>query len=223
MRYEFVVVYRVDMEEIEDDILCPDGGLIEEQRLVNMMNNINKNGDIISTTSSLKAVLKAEKGNGDEAMNRVVWCRNQHDMERKKRKWFGRRKEDGGMMFKGMPIQDMYTENRKARLRSMIKNRQKGIVVVLEHIGNYENAAAVIRSCDAFGVAEVWFVRSKNDGKNRLENALKSDTFQAISVGAVRWIQTRKEVYVRWIIFDSTKACFEELNALGYGKKMLYV
>ncbi|GAB5354530.1 hypothetical protein AAMO2058_000126300 [Amorphochlora amoebiformis] len=174
----------------------------------------------------------AASGVADERFDRIVRCINQHDMQKHpgdgavpskyasyvnyvfcdncnhkdihNHPQFGR--VGSRLTWRRRPVQDMFTHDRKERLRSAIKCRQKGVIVVLENISNYENAAAIVRSCDAFGVGSVWFVRRKaNDG---LERALMSDTFTTISTGAVRWINTR--------IFESTTECMNELKSMGY-------
>lgn len=50
---------------------------------------------------------------------------------------------------------------REQRIREIVARRQAGLVVVLEDISNKFNAATILRSCDAYGVARVIFVFNK--------------------------------------------------------------
>jgi hypothetical protein len=46
-------------------------------------------------------------------------------------------------------------QGREAKVAALVARRQGGLTVVMEHVFDEHNAAAVIRSCDAFGVSEV--------------------------------------------------------------------
>ena len=50
------------------------------------------------------------------------------------------------------------TSARRKKMQALVAKRQKGLIVVLEHTYDFLNAAAVTRSCDAFGVEEILFV-----------------------------------------------------------------
>ena len=51
---------------------------------------------------------------------------------------------------------------RQKRVQEIVARRQAGLVVVLEDISNKLNAATILRSCDAYGVASVIFVFDKD-------------------------------------------------------------
>jgi len=50
------------------------------------------------------------------------------------------------------------SEQRMRRITSTASNRQKGLTIVLEDVHDPHNAAAVLRSCEGFGVQDVHFV-----------------------------------------------------------------
>lgn len=96
----------------------------------------------------------------------------------------------------------MATANRIERLRSVIARRQSGLVVVLEDVHDPHNAAAVMRSCDAFGVQEIHLI------------AAREPAFNPRRVGKVSSSSANK-----WLTFhrhSSIAACIEYLHDKGY-------
>ncbi|EKX53506.1 hypothetical protein GUITHDRAFT_133205 [Guillardia theta CCMP2712] len=83
-------------------------------------------------------------------------------------------------------------QTRAAKIEAMAARRQSGLIVVLEDASDAHNAGAVIRSCDAFGVTEIWFVH----------NGIKEGTSMR------PWVSART--------FMSTKEALEELKEMGY-------
>jgi len=55
----------------------------------------------------------------------------------------------------------MISEPRLKRIKHVVSQRQQGLTVILEDISDPHNAAAVLRSCDAFGVQSVSFIFNK--------------------------------------------------------------
>jgi len=94
------------------------------------------------------------------------------------------------------------TEERKEKIRGIMNNRQKGLVVVLEDIYDPHNAAAVIRTAEAFGISDVWFVFNEGKAFNPRKIGSKTASY------ANQWIRFRK--------FKSTKECLTELHNAGY-------
>ncbi|MBC8144775.1 MAG: RNA methyltransferase [bacterium] len=72
------------------------------------------------------------------------------------------------------------TERRIARLRSTLEHRQHDLHLVLENVHDPHNVSAVLRTCDAVGVAEVHLVYSNESfptiGKTSSASAYKWTT-----------------------------------------------
>ena len=95
----------------------------------------------------------------------------------------------------------MASEERRRKIREMAARRQRA-VVVLEDVFDPHNAAAVIRSCDAFGVQRVClcFERERPYDPRELVPATSSSA----------------NVWLDFETHRSTPACLEELKAEGY-------
>jgi tRNA (guanosine-2'-O-)-methyltransferase len=98
------------------------------------------------------------------------------------------------------------TIQRKKRLTEVVSNRQQG-VLVLEDIHDPHNAAACLRSADAFGFQNVYFIFSGKD---------KSDAapFNPKRVGKTTSSSANK--WLDFKVFNSTKACIKELRKQKY-------
>jgi tRNA (guanosine-2'-O-)-methyltransferase len=96
----------------------------------------------------------------------------------------------------------MITEKRLKKIKRVAKNRQSGFVVVLEDVYDPHNASAVLRTCDTFGVKDVYFI---------FEN---QEAYDPKKVGKVSSASANKWVDIK--TFESTKTCFSELKKQGY-------
>lgn len=93
---------------------------------------------------------------------------------------------------------------REQKIRSVIRQSQPDLTVVLENIFDPLNISAVLRSCDAVGVREVFAVYTKNYlDKRGLVLGKKT------SAGAFKWV----DVY----LFDDLDECFRRVKA-RYGR-----
>lgn len=91
---------------------------------------------------------------------------------------------------------------RQTKINKVVKNRQEG-VIVLEDIHDPYNAAAVWRSCEAFGFQKVNIIFEQEKGFNPKRLG------KATSASANKWLDFK--------IFKSTKTCIDELKKDGYG------
>lgn len=94
------------------------------------------------------------------------------------------------------------TPKRLARLTSVAKNRQAGLVLVLEDIHDPHNAAAMLRTCDGLGIQDVYFIFEQEDFYNPRKIG------KVTSSSANKWITFH--------IYRSAKECFRDLKKSGY-------
>ena len=109
-------------------------------------------------------------------------------------------------------------EEREDKLRSVIRQSQSDLCVVLENIFDPHNISAIVRTCDAVGIREVFAYYSEEYlDKRGLQIGKKT------SAGAFKWM----DVY----LFDDMDECFERVRKrykrilsthLGSESKSLY-
>jgi tRNA (guanosine-2'-O-)-methyltransferase len=94
------------------------------------------------------------------------------------------------------------SENKKGKFDSIIQDRTRHVTVVLENIFQPHNAAAVLRSCDCFGVQDVHVIENSNEYTPNKE----------IDMGSSKWLNinhySEKE--------ENTVDCLNALKAKGY-------
>lgn len=93
-------------------------------------------------------------------------------------------------------------EQRQARIRRVVENRQSGIVVILEDIHDPHNSAAILRTCDAMGIQDIWYIFEKEKRYNPRRIG------KATSSSANKWLDFQ--------VFDSTQACIDILRSQKY-------
>ena len=92
------------------------------------------------------------------------------------------------------------TERRRRRVAAVLARRQPDLTVVLEDVHDPHNASAVLRSCDAVGVAAVHLVY-------RHETPPSRAFARTTSASAAKWIET--------VSHPSIGACYDELRRDG--------
>lgn len=91
------------------------------------------------------------------------------------------------------------SEERFNKISIVLERKQTTLTVVLENINDPHNLSAVLRSCDAVGVLEVYLIYY---GKQPFPKIARSS-----SASAGKWIYTKR--------FDSVKECYDELQRNG--------
>ena len=94
------------------------------------------------------------------------------------------------------------TENRKQKFDALIRHRTKHLTVVLEDIYQPHNAAAVLRSCDCFGVQDVHVIENQN----------KFEANPDVELGSAKWITLNKYNSKE----ENTADCIKSLKQKGY-------
>ena len=74
------------------------------------------------------------------------------------------------------------TPNRLALFNKVLQTRTRYLTVVLEDIFQPQNASAVLRTCDCFGIQDVHIIENRNDFKVDRE----------VAMGASKWLNLKK-------------------------------
>ncbi len=91
----------------------------------------------------------------------------------------------------------LVTEERLARLQSVVAARSRAVTIVLENIDDPHNASAVLRSADAFGLQDVHVVGERSFVASR-----------QVAKGTHRWLDVKRHL--------TAAECAAELHAAGY-------
>ena len=75
-------------------------------------------------------------------------------------------------------LEQFVTENRQQRLHEILENRTRHVTVVLEDLFQAQNISAVLRTCDCYGVQDVYVIQHRNEFEANKE----------ISMGADKWL-----------------------------------
>ena len=87
------------------------------------------------------------------------------------------------------------------KIRSVVSRRQQGIIVV-EDIHDPHNAQALVRTAEAFGFQQVYFIFDQEKPFNPKKIG------QSSSASANKWLDFK--------IFKSTSVCYSQLHRQGY-------
>ena len=88
------------------------------------------------------------------------------------------------------------TNERRQRIESVLSKRQNDITVVLENVFDPHNISAVMRSCDAIGIQEIYVLNAKIP-RHKKWGARSSSS-------AAKWLTVHQ--------FDNTKECLAALR-----------
>lgn len=99
-------------------------------------------------------------------------------------------------------LEGFITENKKELFGQIIRNRTRHITIALEDIYQSQNASAVLRSCDCFGIQDVHII------ENRYEYSINPD----VALGSSKWLNLIKYNENE----DNTLDCFRSLRDKGY-------
>ncbi len=88
------------------------------------------------------------------------------------------------------------TPERTERLNKVLSKRQPGITVVLENVSDPHNISAVMRTCDAIGIQDIYVLNT--DFEKHKKWGSKS------SSSAAKWLTIHQ--------FTDVKTCFEQLR-----------
>ncbi len=93
------------------------------------------------------------------------------------------------------------TEERRAKMERVLKDRTRYISVVLEDIFQPHNASAVLRTADALGIQDVHIIEKNNKYKVNPDVAL----------GSAQWLSLKT-----WRGEDGIGNCYKSLKSQGY-------
>ena len=99
-------------------------------------------------------------------------------------------------------LEGFITDKRKETFTRVLNERTRHFTVVLEDIYQPHNASAVVRSCDIFGVQDVYAI----------ENRFTNKVSRHVAKGSQKWLNINRFKEDG----DNTKACLEDLRAKGY-------
>lgn len=100
-------------------------------------------------------------------------------------------------------LEEFMTESRLTKFDRIARNRTRYVTVVLEDCFQAHNASAVVRSCECFGIQDVYFI------ENQYEYNISPD----VAMGAPKWLNINR---YNEPDSDNTTACIMDLKAKGY-------
>ena len=99
-------------------------------------------------------------------------------------------------------LKQFVTESRQQRLSEVIANRTRHVTVVLEDLFQAQNISAVLRTCDCYGVQDVYVIQHRNEFEANKE----------ISMGADKWLIIHEYPHRE----HNVKECIDRLHEQGY-------
>jgi len=99
-------------------------------------------------------------------------------------------------------LEDYLTDNRKALFNDVLSKRTRHFTVVLEDIYQQHNSSAVLRSCDIFGVQDVYTI----------ENNFTSKVSRHVAKGSQKWLTINRFKEDT----NNTESCLSAIKNKGY-------
>jgi len=99
-------------------------------------------------------------------------------------------------------MREYVTENKQTKINEVLSNRTRQLTVVLENLYQAHNASAVIRSCDCFGVQDLYVI----------ENSYTFSVNKGVVMGSSKWVDIHRYNETD----DNTEACLINLKKQGY-------
>jgi tRNA (guanosine-2'-O-)-methyltransferase len=100
-------------------------------------------------------------------------------------------------------LEGFITERRKELIEKVLAGRTRHLTVVLEDIWHSPNASAAIRSCECFGIQDMYVI----------ENNVRFKANTKVVRGAAKWINLKR---FNQGDENNTEACFNNLRQNGY-------
>lgn len=99
-------------------------------------------------------------------------------------------------------LRDFMTNERAEKMDLVVKNRTRHISILLENIYQSQNASAVLRTADCFGVQDIHVVENENE----------FDVHPDIALGSSKWLTIHRYNQTA----NNTVAAINELKSKGY-------
>ncbi len=99
-------------------------------------------------------------------------------------------------------LNDFVTRSRLEKIQQVLTGRTRHVTIVLEDIYQPQNASAVLRSCECFGVQDVHIIENRNDYEINPE----------VVMGANKWLNLNRYSDGEF----NTKTCLSKLKQQGY-------
>ena len=96
----------------------------------------------------------------------------------------------------------LLTDERREQMERVLSNRTRYFTVVLEDLFQPQNASAILRSCDCFGVQDVHIIENRNEFTINPE----------VVMGADKWL----DVYTYNTEINNTESALKSLKHKGY-------
>ena len=99
-------------------------------------------------------------------------------------------------------IKQYMTTERDALFDKILLDRTRFLTVVAEDLYQEHNGSAILRTCDCFGIQDLYYIKDRNEFAHT----------EKISRGAEKWV----DLYEMYREGDNSLSCINELRSKGY-------